>query len=172
MSVESDRAWRAPVDLRRRGLRFRPRAAAEVAPLGRRGLMAAIAASLIVPPRAFAAAPPVGSEDYEMLSPFAEWISEQRDSGWRPCCDVADGRIVDVRVRDGRFEVLFLHPETLPEGRDRDGLIWRRPVGWQSVPDAAIIKDADGKPVHNPTGIPVAWWYLDVVRCFAMAGEI
>lgn len=130
-------------------------------PLGRRGLMAGIAVGLLAPARALANAPPVGSEDYEILAPFAEWIRTQDDAQGHWCCDISDGRIVQARtVRTGqddaegkpalRWQVLFLHPETLPA--------YGRPEGWQDVEDSALVRDKQGRPVVNPTGIDVAWW--------------
>ena len=119
--------------------------------------------AVLVSRAAHGAPPPPGSEDEELLGPFAQWVHDQRDATGMWCCDIADGRVVQVRVRDGRYQVQFIHHETLPEPR---------PAGWLDVPETAVIKGPNGQPVVNPTGIPVAWWYGGVVRCFSMAGAI
>lgn len=108
---------------------------------------------------AMAHPPFVGSEDWEMLSPYSDWIQEQDNAkGWR-CCDIADARIVDVRQNAGHWEVKFRYPEDLPAPA---------PQGWQVVPDDAIVRDGNGKPVPSPVGLTLAWWYGGSVRCFTI----
>ena len=108
---------------------------------------------------AHAKAPPITSEDWEVLHEYRHWIESAGSENGR-CCDIADGRMVQVRVKDGRYQVQFLHPETLDVPR---------PSGWYDVPDKAIIRDSDGHPAPNPVGVPIAWWFQGYVRCFAMA---
>jgi hypothetical protein len=62
--------------------------------------------------------------------------------------------------------VRFLHPDSLPIGPDRSGIVWRRPREWEPVADDAFVRDPDHNLVVNPTGISVAWWYVNKVRCF------
>lgn len=114
-----------------------------------------------------AAPPPRDSADSYDLSPYAEWIEQQRDSrGWL-CCSIADGREVEARMSaNGGYEVRFIHPESIigqpqPE-RGR----------WYPVPPQAVI----GAP--SPAHVSIAWWYTlgeaaqgSPIRCFA-PGEL
>lgn len=96
-----------------------------------------------------AAPPPEGSEDWEIMHPYADWIQHQNGAqGW--CCDVADGRPVDARMSQNHWQVRLLHPETLPNA----------PAGWVDVPDNALLHG------RNPIGFPIAWFYHGAVRCF------
>jgi len=98
---------------------------------------------------AVAAPPPVGSEDWQIMRPYADWIQRQNGPlGW--CCNVADGRPVDARMVQDHWQVRILHPETLPEA----------PSGWVDVPETALLHG------ENPTGFPIAWFYNGSVRCF------
>lgn len=100
-----------------------------------------------------------GSEDYEIMTPYSDWIqSVDNSKGWR-CCDISDARLVDVRQKDNHWEVKFRYPEDLPAPA---------PQGWQIVPDDAIVRDSDGKPVSSPAGLTIAWWYAGAVRCFTI----
>ena len=103
---------------------------------------------------AWAAPPPAGSEDAQVLGPFRAWMeSQQGPWGW--CCDVSDGRMVDARITgNGQWQVRFVHPETLDEPP---------PPGWIDVPEDAVIRNG------NPTGVPVAWIFQGRIRCFAPA---
>jgi hypothetical protein len=96
-----------------------------------------------------AAPPPEGSEDWEIMRPYADWIQHQNGPmGW--CCDVADGRPVDARMTESHWQVRLLHSEALPNA----------PPGWVDVPDDALLHG------QNPTGFPIAWFYHGGVRCF------
>ena len=116
---------------------------------------------------AMAAPPPVGSPDWGDLSGFAPWIAKQHVPGMSDiCCDIADGRVVDVRINGdtGYYEIRFRHPETITNA-------WPLPAPdvWYEVPPIAVLH------VPNPTGKAIAWWspgsiasaYNSPIRCFA-----
>jgi hypothetical protein len=135
---------------------------------GRCGLAAIRALALLLPAgAAMAAPPPVGSPEWDALSPFAQWFAEQRVPGTSDiCCNIADGRTVDVRIngKTGRYEIKFRHPETI-----RDAWPLPSPDVWYDVPPIAVLR------VANPTGKAIAWWspgsivsaYNSPIRCFA-----
>ena len=130
--------------------------------------MAACAALFAAAP-AFAEPPPVGSEDYEILAPFGDWIAAQNQPGTVvSCCNIGDGRIVEHRVREGHLQIRFVHPETLP-----DYPYAHRPaVGqWYPVPDNSILRGPTGAPIANPTGVDVGWWLGGRILCYAQANE-
>ena len=112
--------------------------------------------------RAYSAPPPVGSEAAEIMQPYAEWIHDLHN-GPTWCCDVSDARPVEVRRHDGHWQVRFITPAELPTPA---------PVGWQDVPDAAVVRDSDGRPVASPVGLSIAWWMDGRVRCFTIPGGV
>ena len=135
---------------------------AEYARNMRRSILSLTVFALSVVP-ADAAPPPAGSEDAEMMAPMHDWINSARNpQGWL-CCSEADARPVDVRTRGDHYEVRFMHPDELPDPK---------PVGWQTVPADAIMRDEHGRAIPAPEGVPVAWWYNGVVRCFAVPGGV
>lgn len=98
---------------------------------------------------AYAAPPPVGSEDWEILAPHADWINGLAANGMR-CCDWSDTRPVKVRTQGDRWQVWL-----------RAGQIAGAPAErWLDVPDAAVIR------IANPVGMPIASWWGGSVRCF------
>jgi hypothetical protein len=116
---------------------------------------------------AAAGPPPPGSPDWDDLSTFAPWIAEQHVPGQGDvCCDIADGRVVDVRINgtSGRYEIRFQHPETMTNAYPLPKL-----GVWYEVPPVAVLQ------VPNPTGKAIAWWspgsaataYNSPIRCFA-----
>ena len=119
---------------------------------------------LLLPATGRAAPPPPASPDAAALGPYKAWIEAQPTPHGGSCCSEADGREVDYRVRDGHYEVRFVHPEDIAD---------RPPVSgrWYPVPDEAVLRSA------NPAGVGIAWWYpgLDFmqhgspIRCFAPA---
>ena len=114
------------------------------------------------PQRAYSAPPAVGSEAWEIMQPYGAWIHDLHNGAvW--CCDVSDARPVEVRRHDGRWQVRFITPAALPAPV---------PVGWQDVPDAAVVRDSDGRPVASPVGLSIAWWLDGVVRCFTIPGGV
>lgn len=128
-----------------------------------RELIAAAVLAVGVAGIAAADPPPAGSPDFRALSPYADWVQAQRTS-IGSCCDMADGRVVDYRIRDGHYEVRFRHPEDIDGGRPDPGV-------WYPVPPDNVLHGS------NPTGEGVAWWYPGAsvmqggspVRCFVPA---
>jgi hypothetical protein len=120
----------------------------------------ALAVALLLPLTARASPPPAGSEDFAILMPFKHWIASQAKPGQfgdkQYCCNISDGRLVEVRTVDNHYEVRPLHPETLNNP----------PHGWVRVPAEAVLR------APNPIGHPVAWFAGDSVECFAPAGGI
>ena len=113
-------------------------------------LIALIVAAALSPPPAGAAPPPPGSEDYELLHPFADFIGRVRNTKRQLCCNIADGTVVDDREVDGRAQIRFRAFDRFPDA----------PRGWIDVPeDAAVVE-------RNDTGLPVAWWFQGRVRCY------
>jgi hypothetical protein len=76
-----------------------------------------------------------------------------------PCCSGADCANVEMRERDGHFEV-FIDRETFPDSKT-DANQGHAPNDWVVVPEAAILHGKD-----NPTGGPVACWYRRGIPCF------
>ena len=72
--------------------------------------------SLLATP-ALAAPPPEGSEDWNVMHPFAEWVTSQHDAAGRWCCDIGDGRPVEAEI-DGDHWRGDVTPAHLPR---RDG---------------------------------------------------
>ena len=110
--------------------------------------------------------PDITSPEYQELLPYSDWIQQQYNQAALRCCDIGDARPVEVRTVNNHYQVWFIHPESLTI---QPGM--HAPVGWQDVPDYAILKDAKGRPIHAPDGINLAWWYNNEVRCFALPFE-
>lgn len=115
-----------------------------------------IAAITLYATTAQAAPPPVGSDDWNIMAPYKEWVTTQHDRLGRWCCSIADGRIAEARINgNGHWEARILHPETVaPE----DGPV---PPGYVEVPDERVLR------VPNPTGFPILWIYKGQAQCFA-----
>jgi hypothetical protein len=99
---------------------------------------------------ALAAPPPVGSEDWNVMAPYKDWVTTQHDAKGRWCCDIGDGRPVEARIDGDHWEV-HVTPMHFPDEQDR----------WLPVPDEKITRAA------NPTGTPILWMYQGRVQCFA-----
>ena len=103
-----------------------------------------------------AAPPPVGSEDWQIMHPFHEWIITQHAENGNWCCDFSDGRPVDARVNaDGRWEAHVT------------------PAHWPGVPDHWLVIP-DDRVLHsgNPVGVPILWYNappFDAAFCFVPA---
>jgi hypothetical protein len=110
--------------------------------------LALMAAAVVDAARA--AMPPVGSDDWNIMMPYKEWVTSQHDQLGRWCCDIGDGRPVEARINDDHWEV-HVTPKHFPEEEDR----------WLTVPDEKITRNA------NPTGTPILWLYQGRVQCFA-----
>jgi hypothetical protein len=117
------------------------------------------AATLALVAVADAAPPPVGSDDWKIMEPYARWVATRHDASGRWCCDVADGRPVDARIATGAD----------PDGVERTHWAARVTPGhfdgerdrWVMVPDEKVLREA------NPTGSAVLWMYNGRVQCFA-----
>ena len=107
-------------------------------------------AMMLVAGRAWSAPPPVGSDDWNIMAPFREWVTTQHDTLGRWCCDIGDGRPVEARIADNHWEV-HVTPQHWPGETDR----------WIAVPDEKVTHNA------NPTGAPILWLYRSRVQCFA-----
>jgi len=97
---------------------------------------------------AYAAPPPVGSEDWAVMGPHSEWIRSLRRQGVS-CCDLSDGRPVDARIQNGRWQVRF-----------RAGQLPTAPLHWTDVHDDAVLR------IENPIGPAIAFWAGGRVLCF------
>lgn len=116
-------------------------------------LATAIALLTLLEP-CWAAPPPPGSEDAEILGAFAQWIRVQHGVDGRWCCDISDGRPLhddEIRRNGDAIEVFVsrAHWFTAPE-----------PGVWMTVPVSARIH------TPNPVGIPIVWFYDGRVWCF------
>lgn len=130
-----------------------------------------VAALLLAAGPALAAPPPVGSDDYKIMHPYAEWVTTQHDGLGRWCCDLGDGRPVEARIEDDHWlaHVTRQHfPNTTqvcPGPLAGPGSSECAPLGpdgaWVKVPDEKITRNA------NPTGTPILWLYQGRVQCFA-----
>lgn len=112
-------------------------------------VVALVAAFLFTVP-AHAAPPPEGSDDWQIMHPYVEWVTTQHDRRGYWCCDIGDGRPVQARIADDHWEV-HVTPSHFPD----------EPNQWLSVPDGKIT--AGG----NPTGTPILWLLHGNVQCFA-----
>jgi len=99
---------------------------------------------------AAAAPPPVGSEDWQIMHPYAEWVTSQYDQRGRWCCDIGDGRPVDAQIEGDHWKV-HVTPAHFPNEPDH----------WLVVPDEKITRGG------NPTGSPILWLLYGNVQCFA-----
>lgn len=113
-------------------------------------MLAALAVSSCEP--AYAAPPPPGSPDAEMMEPYSGWITSQhsRDGGW--CCDWGDGRPVTAEIRRGTDgdEHWFVHvtPDHFPALPDE----------WVEIPDYKLVHVRAEDGVHGtPPPFPMIW---------------
>lgn len=111
---------------------------------------------------ALAAPPPVGSDDWNVMHPYKEWVTSQHDGLGRWCCDIGDGRPVKAEIRGDSWWVR-IDPR---QWRDQPGPVagpQPTPLAaeWLQVPDEEITRNS------NPTGVPILWLYQGRVQCFA-----
>ena len=110
-----------------------------------------LSASLFNPNVSLAAPPPVDSEDYEALSPFADWLKDQY-TVMEPtvkCCDLSDCRMVAMKVKDGHYEALITEKDDRGLPKFESGV-----NRWVIVPNEVIKRE------QNPTGFPIACWTM------------
>lgn len=130
----------------------------------------------LLPTLAFAAPPPVGSDDWNGMAPFRSWIAGQHDAIGRWCRDIGGGRPVEAVISAGNpvaDEAPHTGPETQPMQSGRVIIEPRwwvhvtqahfpdEPDRWMPVPDEKVTRNA------NPTGMPILWLYQGRVQCFA-----
>jgi hypothetical protein len=114
---------------------------------------------------AYANPPPKDSEQWKEMEPYQKAIQDARNpnQGFVSCCSIADGRIVESRVKvDAKtgksyYEVLFREPSYLENP----------PVGWQRVPDDSVLQRPPDSGI-----LPIAWWVAGQVKCFYPGGGV
>ena len=94
--------------------------------------------------------PPPGTQDYDLLHPFAGWISTVTNKANEKCCDIGDGTVVLQRDGPDGIEIRFLAFDRFPTA----------PRGWVKVPPEAVVYE------RNMASVSIAWWYGEKVRCF------
>lgn len=119
-----------------------------------RAVLLALALLSCKPLPAYAAPPAPGSEDWEVMSPFADWIRGLQRDGVL-CCTMADGRPVQARTKGEHWQV-----------RWRPGQLEGAPTDWIDVPPSVVLR------VPNPIGMPIAFWLGGALRCFVPPGGI
>jgi hypothetical protein len=94
------------------------------------------------------AAPPVaGSEDYDQLMPYADWISARATNRGGLCCSVSDCRVVKWRMETTGYEAFIANTD------DRGFTKFPgAPNAWVAVPNGVIKHEV------NPTGQAIACW--------------
>jgi hypothetical protein len=128
----------------------------------RRSFLAPVVALALVAGAANAMSPPpIGSEDWELMHPFSEWLRTQynghRPGGW--CCDLGDARPVQTRTRDGHVQAFLARAKFGPTAPD----------DWVDVPESAYVVDpATGIRAENPVNVPVLWFnpWANQIQCF------
>ena len=119
---------------------------------------------------AFAAPPPMDSDDWRIMGPYKEWATSQHDLAGRWCCDIGDGRPVDAEI----FENCNLPPGDVPDKCPAQmpiGAHWWAHVTSEHWPDERdrwmMIPDEKITSGINPIGVPILWLYQSRVQCFA-----
>jgi len=103
------------------------------------------------------AAKPAWTAPPENADPgLAPWFRSLAQPGTGvPCCDIADCRQVEYRMRNGHYQAYI--GNAFPR--------WTRaPFAWVDVPDGNVLHRRD-----NPTGEGVACWQGGQVICFVPA---
>jgi hypothetical protein len=131
-----------------------------------------------------AAPPPVGSEDWELMHPFVDWVTSQHDQKGFWCCDIGDGRPTEACVSDREPKLNANNEWDCPHGDGGDDAWWVHidPVHWQGDPSeqfgvinvvhwARVPADKVTKG-GNPTGVPILWLLHGNVQCFAPPGGV
>lgn len=113
----------------------------------------AVGSAVLVALPAFAAPPPEGSEDWQIMHSFRDWVTSQHADNGYYCCDLSDGRPVDARInKEGDWEA-HVTDKHYPGASDH----------WVVVPRERILHR------RNPVGVPILWYSIgtDHVFCFA-----
>jgi hypothetical protein len=94
-----------------------------------------------------AASPPAGSEDYDQLMPYADWISGRTGNNGGLCCSISDCRVVKWRMSGASYEAYVAKKDDRGFVKFPDA-----PDAWISVPPEVIKRE------NNPTGWAIACW--------------
>jgi hypothetical protein len=94
-----------------------------------------------------AAAPAAGSEDYELLMPYAGWISGRVGNNGGLCCSISDCRVVKWRIQSGRYQAFIATKDDRGFQKFPDA-----PNEWIDVPEETINRE------NNPTPWAIACW--------------
>jgi len=98
---------------------------------------------------AHAAPPAPGSEDYDQLTPYADWLKTQQVPGDSiDCCNLSDCRVVAYRAAGDQYEALIASNDDRGFIKFEGG-----PDRYVTVPDNAIKRGT-----ANPTGRAIACW--------------
>lgn len=114
-----------------------------------------LALALLLAGPAMAVPPARGTDDELAMRGHEDWITRQHSPTGQYCCDLSDGRIAELRKRDGRWEVLY-SKEHWADGTDE----------WLPIPASAIL------PQASPLMSPIAWILRGRVYCVAFAGAV
>lgn len=121
---------------------------------------------------AIAAPPPVGSDDWNVMSPYKEWVTTQEDGIGRACCGLGDGRPVEAEIR-GEHWWAHIDPKhwdgnIAQYARPGPATVAPEPLKdrWVQIPDEKITRSG------NPTGMAILWLYQGRVQCFAPTGGV
>ena len=96
---------------------------------------------------AHAAPPELGSEDYENLMPYSEWIAGRTAPGGGLCCSVSDCRVVPWRATGNGYEAMISNHDARGFVKFADA-----PDRYLTVPNEVIKREG------NPTGFAIACW--------------
>lgn len=112
---------------------------------------------------ASAAPPPEGSDDWNIMHPYKDWVTSQHDGLGRWCCDIGDGRPVEARIEGDHWIVHIVPKQWNDDNSTRPGPAVNSGLSdkWLPVPDEKITRNS------NPTGNPILWLYQGRVQCFA-----
>lgn len=96
---------------------------------------------------AWAEPPVAGSDDYDMLMPYASWISGRSTNFGGLCCSVSDCRVVKWRTSHNGYEAFIAAVDDRGYVKFPHG-----PNEWLGVPDEVVKRE------FNPTGQAIACW--------------
>jgi len=94
-----------------------------------------------------AAEPPAGSEDYDQLMPYADWISGRTGKYGGLCCSISDCRVVKWRTEGDKYQAYVAKLDDRGFVKFPDA-----PDAWLTVPTDVIKRE------NNPTGVAIACW--------------
>jgi hypothetical protein len=106
-----------------------------------------LAATILASSAALASPPVPGSADYDLLSPYKDWITAQSTPQGGLCCSLADCRVAPYRITGNKIEAFIA-------AKDERGYnkFPGAPNAYLEVPNEVI------KRTENPTGQAIACW--------------